>query len=88
MSTDNLSGAEESVSMFGTEYPILFTAKDPSVPEAYGVFNLHGDGLASASVWIITEGNEIAWRSIGSSYTHQVDPDDIFEQLELLDSKT
>ena len=48
------------------------------------MFNLHGDGLASASVWLVTEGNEIRWRSIGKSYTHQVDPDDIIEQIEAL----
>ncbi len=84
VSTDDLRGAEEAVGRFGAEFPILYTSKDSSIPESYGVFNLHGDGLASASVWVITEGNEIAWRSIGTRYTHQVDPDDIIEQLELL----
>ncbi len=87
ISTDDLRGAEEAVERFGADFPILYTAKDSAVPESYGVFNLHGDKLASASVWVITEGNEIAWRSIGSSYTHQVDPGDIFEQIELLDQQ-
>ena len=81
VSTDDLAGAEQSVERFGAEFPILYTAKDTSIPEAYGVFNLHGDGLASASVWLVTEDNEIRWRSIGKSYTHQVDPDDIIEQI-------
>ena len=86
MSTDDLSGAEQSVSRFGVEFPILYTSKDSSVPESYGVFNLFGDGLASASMFLVTEGNEIAWRTIGESYVHQVDPDDIIEQLGLLDA--
>jgi len=84
VSTDDLRGAEQSVQRFGAQYPILYTSRDSSIPEAYHVFNLHGDGLASASVWIVTAGNEIAWRSIGKSYTHQVDSDEIIEQLELL----
>ena len=87
ISTDDLAGAEESVKRFGVDYPILYTSKDPSVPESYGVFNLFGDGLASASIFLVGEGNEIAWRSIGKDYTHQVDPGDIIEQIELLKSK-
>ena len=84
VSTDDLAGAEESVARVGGKFPILYTSRDSTVPESYGVFNLHGDGLASASVWLVTEGNEIAWRSIGKRYTHQVDADDIIEQLEFL----
>ena len=84
VSTDDLSGAGRAVSMFGADYPILYTSRDSAVPESYGVFDLHGDGLASAAVFIVTEGNEIAWESIGTRYTHQVDPDDIIEQLEQL----
>ena len=84
VSTDNLSGAEQSVAQFRADYPILYTSLDSAVPESYGVFNLFGDGLASASIFIVTEGNEIAWRSIGKNYTHQVHPNDIIEQLELL----
>jgi peroxiredoxin len=84
VSMDDLRGAEQSVGRFGVEYPILYTAQHSAVPESYGVFNLFGDGLASASIFLVTEGNEIAWRSIGRNYTHQVDPDDIIEQLGLL----
>ncbi len=88
ISTDDLGGAGEAVARFGAEFPILYTSKDSSIPESYGVFNLHGDGLASASVWLITEGNEIAWRDVGRRYTHQVDVDDILEQVELVSSST
>ncbi len=81
VSTDDLSGAENAVSRFGTEFPILYTAGSPEVPEAYGVFNLFGDGLASASVFLITEGNVIEWESIGRNYQHQVNPDTLITQL-------
>ena len=83
VSTDNLSGAEQSVALFGAQYPILYTAKDSSVPESFGVFNLHGDGLASASVFLVSDANEIVWSSIGTSYTHQVKASEILDQIEL-----
>ena len=86
ISTDDLAGAEQSVSSFGVEFPILYTSKDSAVPESYGVFNLFGDRLASASIFLVTDGNEIAWQSIGRSYTHQVDAGDIIEQIELLET--
>ena len=84
VSTDNLSGAETAVALFGADFPILYTSRDSAVPESYGVFNLFGDALASASIFLVTEGNEIAWRSIGRDYTHQVDPGDIIKQLGML----
>jgi peroxiredoxin len=68
----------------GYEFPVLFSALDPSVPESYGVFNLFGDGLASASVFLIDKDGEIAWQSIGLNYTHQVEAEEIIEQVEKL----
>ena len=82
ISTDDLRGAETAVANFNTEFPILYTAKSPEVPEAYGVFNLFGDGLASASIFLITEGNAIRWQSIGRNYQHQVEPATIIAELQ------
>ncbi len=84
ISTDNLDGPVALAAREGLEFPILFTALDPSVPQAYGVFNLFGDGLASASVFLIDEQGEVAWRSIGRNYTHQVVAEEIIEQVEKL----
>ncbi len=84
ISTDDLRGAEWAVEGFGAEYPILYTADDPSVPESYGVFNLFGDGLASASVFLVTEGNEIRWQDIGQNYRHIVDGSTVLDQLRQL----
>lgn len=88
MSTDDLNGAEWAVDGFGAQFPILYTSKDPAVPKSFGVFNLFGDGLASASVFIITEGNEIFWKDIGKDYTHQVSGPEIVEQIERLNART
>ena len=84
ISTDNLEGPTNFAAREGYEFPILFTARDPSVPQSYGVFNLFGDGLASASMFLVDEQGEIAWQSIGENYTHQIYAEEIIEQIEKL----
>lgn len=84
ISTDDLRGGESAVSSFNVEFPILYTAKDSSVPESYGVFNLFGDGLASASLFLVTAGNEIRWQDIGRNYQHFVDGQVVVDQVQQL----
>jgi len=84
ISTDNLDGPAALAAAQGYEFTILFTALDPIIPEHYGVFNLFGDGLASASVFLIDTNGEIAWQSVGLNYTHQVEAEEIIEQVEKL----
>ena len=72
ISTDNLSGAEQIASRAGIDFPVLYTSGNNSVPMAYDVFNLFGDGLASASVFIIDKNGAIVYENIGSNYRHQV----------------
>jgi len=84
ISTDNLAGPAALAAAQGYEFPILFTALDPTTPEEYGVFNLFGDGLASASVFLIDTNGEIVWQSVGLNYTHQVEAEEIIEQVEKL----
>lgn len=84
ISTDNLDGPAGLAAAQGYEFPVLFTALDPTVPEQYGVFNLFGDGLASASIFLVDTNGEIVWQSIGLNYTHQVEAEEIIEQVEAL----
>ena len=84
ISTDNLDGPAALAAAQGYEFTILFTALDSIIPEHYGVFNLFGDGLASASVFLIDTNGEIAWQSVGLNYTHQVEAEEIIEQVEKL----
>lgn len=84
ISTDNLDGPAALAAAQGYEFPILFSALDPSVLEEFGVFNLFGDGLASASVFLIDTNGEIVWQSVGLNSTHQVDAEEIIEQVEKL----
>lgn len=48
-------------------YPILFTDMDSTVPEQWGVWDLHHDGLATPSVFIVDRyGNQrFRWISDG-----------------------
>jgi peroxiredoxin len=85
ISTDNLEGSAALAAGRGYEFPILYTSLDTSVPESYGVFNLFGDGLASASMFLIDENGEVAWQSIGKNYTHQVKAAEIIEQVNKLE---
>jgi peroxiredoxin len=84
ISTDNLAGPAGLVEAQGYEFPILFTALDRAVPQSYGVFDLFGDGLASASVFLVDTEGELTWQSIGLNYSHQIEAAEIIEQVELL----
>lgn len=82
ISTDDLSGAESIIAKANIQFPILYTSKNNDVPIAYNVYNLHGDNLASASVFVIDTNGNIAWESIGDSTAHQVSGDEVLDALE------
>lgn len=84
ISTDNLAGPAALASSQGYDFPILYTSLDTKVPENYGVFNLFGDGLASASIFLIDESGQIVWKSIGVNYRHQVEAAEIIKQVNKL----
>ena len=84
ISTDSLEGPAALAAGRGYMFPILYTSQDTTVPESYGVFNLFGDGLASASMFLVDNNGEIAWQSIGLNYTHQVEAAEIIEQVNKL----
>jgi peroxiredoxin len=69
VSTDDLTGAEYAVREFGAQYPIAYTSRDSSIPQKYGVFNLRGDGLASASTFIIGRDGQLKWKHVSSRYS-------------------
>lgn len=79
-----MDGAEYAVENFGAMFPILFTERDDSVPQAYGVFDLHGDGLASASVFVVDREGRLAYRWVSDAYSDQLAADDILAELEKL----
>ena len=86
ISTDDLRGAESIVAKAGPDFPVLYSSKNNDVPMSYNVFDLHGDGLASASVFVINKDGNIAWESIGDSPAHQVSGEEVLEALSQLQS--
>ena len=63
---------------------MLYTEGDNTVPMDYDVFDLHGDGLASASVFLIDKSGAVVWESIGASIRHQVSAEEVVAELEKL----
>ena len=84
ISTDNFDGSETLIQQVGPQFPMLYTSGDSAVPAGYEVFDLFGDGLAAASVFLIDKSGAVVWQSIGRSFTHQVSADTVVEQLEKL----
>ena len=84
ISTDNFEGSETLIQQVGPRFPMLYSSGDNTVPQAYDVFDLHGDGLASASVVLLDKSGAIVWESIGGSISHKVSTEEIVEQLEKL----
>jgi len=81
VSTDDLSGAEYAVREFGAQFPIAYTNRDPSIPLEYGVFNLHGDGLASASTFIIGKDGQLKWKYVSARYSDHVPAPTVIAKL-------
>ena len=84
ISTDDLKGPSDLASKTGIEFPLLFTSADSDVPDSYGVFNLFGDGLASASLFLIDKKGQIAWKSIGENTDHFIGAEKVLQQLDFL----
>ena len=82
ISTDDLNGSLNLASKTDIEFPLLFTSADSDVPDSYGVFNLFGDGLASASLFLIDKRGEIVWQSIGEKTGHFVSSEKVLQQID------
>jgi peroxiredoxin len=64
----------------GAAYPML---ADPAhqVTEAYGVYNLLGDGLAAPAVFVIDADGRIVWSHVGWSPADRPSAQTILEHL-------
>ena len=83
VSTDNLQGARQSVEQNGVAFPILYDVTE-EVPRQYGVFDLFGDGLASASVFIIDTQGKLRFSSKGRDYSDHLAVAIVLDELRKL----
>ena len=82
ISVDDLRGADYAVESFQAGFPILYTSQDPTVPESFGVWNLHRDNLAAPSIFIIDKMGRLVWENIEASPYHRIPTDQVMEALE------
>ena len=67
VSTDD-EGSAGIAGRIGLEYPVLFDPEH-NVIEQYGVYDLHGDGVAAHSIFIVDRDGVLRWKYIsGSTY--------------------
>lgn len=62
------------------EYPILADVNHATA-DAYGVFNLLNDGVATPSVFIIDPAGRITWSYVGQSSTDRPAPTEILAHV-------
>jgi len=61
-------------------FPILADS-DHAVAEAYGVYNLLGDGIATPSVFVIDTSGHIVWSYVGQNAADRPSIETILENL-------
>ena len=64
----------------GVYYPVL-ADPDHRVSEAYGVYNLLGDGVAAPAVFIIDSDGQIVWHDVGGNAQDRVGAETILSHL-------
>jgi peroxiredoxin Q/BCP len=66
LAVHNVAGAQRVAQVTGAPFPIL-ADPDHAVADAYGVYNLLGDGIATPAVFIIDKSGRIVWSYIGQN---------------------
>ncbi|GAB4452069.1 MAG: hypothetical protein Kow0031_34570 [Anaerolineae bacterium] len=74
------AGAQASVSDTGVSFPVLADAQH-QMADAYGVFNLLNDNVATPAVFIINPAGQITWSYIGQTINDRPDNQTILANL-------
>jgi thioredoxin-dependent peroxiredoxin len=74
------AGAQTSAQQANASFPIL-ADPDHRVAEAYGVYNLLGDGVATPAVFVIDTSGQIIWSHIGQNISDRPTNETILENL-------
>jgi peroxiredoxin Q/BCP len=80
LAVHNLAGAGQVARVTEALFPIL-ADPDHAVAEAYGVYNLLGDGIATPSVFIIDTSGQIVWSYVGQNAADRPGIQTILENL-------
>ncbi len=80
MATHDLVAAQLVAHVTEASFPIL-ADPDHAVTEAYGVYNLLGDSIATPSVFVIDTSGHIVWSYVGQDAADRPDIETILENL-------
>jgi peroxiredoxin len=80
LAVHNLTDAQSVARVTGAAFPLL-ADPDHTVADAYGVYNLLGDGIATPSVFIINKSGQIVWSYIGKNINDRPDNQVLLENL-------
>jgi peroxiredoxin Q/BCP len=80
LAVHSLTGAGQVARLTEAPFPIL-ADPDHAVAEAYGVYDLLGDGIATPSVFIIDTSGQIVWSYVGQNAADRPGIQTILENL-------
>ena len=80
LAVHDVAGAQRVAQVTGATYPIL-ADPDHAVADAYGVYNLLGDGVATPAVFIVDQTGQIVWSYVGRSASDRPNVKTILENL-------
>ncbi len=76
----NQAKARAAVSSLSVSYPIL-ADPDHKIADAFGVYNLLGDGVATPAVFIIDTSGHIVWSYVGQHINDRPNSQTILEHI-------
>jgi peroxiredoxin len=80
LAVQDVAQAQNMAQITGVPYPIL-ADPDHRIVDAYGVYNLLGDGVATPAVFIIDKAGQIVWSYIGQNINDRPSSQTILENL-------
>ena len=80
LAVHDVAGAQRVAQVTGATFPIL-ADPDHAVADAYGVYNLLGDGVATPAVFIIDQSGQIVWSYLGQSASDRPSVQTVLENL-------
>ena len=83
ISVDAVEDADRMAEMVGAEFYVLSDA-DARTARDYGVFDLHGDGVAAPATFIIDPSGEIAALHVGRDVTDRPTPEQVLAEVDRL----
>jgi peroxiredoxin Q/BCP len=80
LAVHDVAGAQRVAQATGAVFPILADVNH-AVADAYGVYNLLGDGVATPAVFVIDKKGRSTWSYVGQNFSDRPSVDTILENL-------